>query len=191
MTSVFEDLWESLQAGELIMVDGGLCQFHRHKTDPEVLTIYVILASRPGAGTEMLNRLKALPGVKEIRASCPADLPANNWYAKKGFTLVGTERARTGRPINRWVLYLDPERARESDDGGGETMLTVLKGVRLDKGLTLKDLSRLTGIHYTEISLVERGILRPSKRTLQRLSKALEVPPEDLLKPYAEWVRAH
>lgn len=97
---VFESLFESAQKGELILINGGFCRYHM-RTDRQ-LTIKEIISTRKGAGSEMLAMLTALKPYY-ILAKCPADLEANKWYEKKGFKVIGTEKAKSGRLINIWV----------------------------------------------------------------------------------------
>lgn len=98
---IFETLHESAEAGELILIDGGYCRWHRRRDG--VTVIYEILSLRPGAGQAMLARL-----ARPIQAKCPADLPANAWYARRGFRLAGVEQTRSGRILNVWRLDGSP-----------------------------------------------------------------------------------
>lgn len=97
---IFDALWGSARRGELLLIDGGMCHFHVRRDGQ--LTIREIIATRRGAGSEMLARLDALPGWAVMVAKCPADLAANAWYARKGFVLAAVERTRTGREVNVW-----------------------------------------------------------------------------------------
>lgn len=97
---IFETLHESATANELILIDGGYCRWHRRRDG--VIVIYEIISTRPGAGTLMLTILKTR-GVP-IVAKCPADLAANAWYARRGFTRIAIETTRSGRTINVWRL---------------------------------------------------------------------------------------
>lgn len=105
---IFDALHASAQRGELLLVDGGLCHFHLRRDGQ--LTIREILVTRPGRGigAALLERLKGVDGARSIFAKCPADLEANAWYAKRGFAREGTERTRTGKPLNLWRLDLCP-----------------------------------------------------------------------------------
>lgn len=98
---IFESLHESSRRGELILIAGGYCRWHRRRRDDQI-TIYEIISQRRGAGSEMLTLLRAygLP----IVAKCPADLESNRWYARRGFALAGTESTRSGRVLNVWRL---------------------------------------------------------------------------------------
>lgn len=100
----FEQLHESSKRGELLLVDGGMCHWHLRRDGQ--LTIREIIATKPGAGTQMLDLPRVVASASCIVAKCPADLSANSWYARKGFFLAATETAKSGRPINVWRLDL-------------------------------------------------------------------------------------
>lgn len=102
---IFEALWEASKRGELLCVDGGFCHWHKRRDGQ--LTIREIISTRPGAGLEMLARLKAVPGITKIVAKCPADLDANAWYERRGFVRTGTEKTKTGREVFTWELEID------------------------------------------------------------------------------------
>lgn len=101
---IFEALHEAAKRGELILVDGGLCHFHLRRDGQ--LTVHEIISTRPGAGSEMLARLKQIEGAASIFAKCPADLPANGWWQRRGFTCEGEKTTRTGRRLKLWRLCL-------------------------------------------------------------------------------------
>ena len=101
----FENLYESSKRGELLLVAGGMCHWHLRRDGQ--LTIREIIATRPGAGSEMLAALQATAGATCIVAKCPADLDSNTWYAARGFVLDHTEQAKSGRGINVWRLGLE------------------------------------------------------------------------------------
>jgi len=101
---IFEALHEASKREELLLIDGGLCHWHLRRD--RQLTILEIISTRPGAGSAMLARLKQTPGAESIFAKCPADLAANAWYVRRGFTCEGMETTRTGRRLNLWRLIL-------------------------------------------------------------------------------------
>lgn len=105
---IFNVLYQSSQEGKLILISGGLCRWG-FRRDEKIIVIYEIISQRPGAGTEMLNMLKQVGGARFIKAKCPQDLEANNWYKKKGFKLEGTEKTRTGKTVNVWVMEIEQE----------------------------------------------------------------------------------
>jgi hypothetical protein len=102
---IFETLFSAARRGELILIDGGFCHWHLRRDGQ--LTIREIISIRPGAGTEMLDRLRAVPGASSLFAKCPADLEANEWYKKKHFYMEGIEQAKSGRELKCWRLDLD------------------------------------------------------------------------------------
>lgn len=102
---IFETLFESAQRGELLLVDGGFCHWHLRRDGQ--LTIREIISTRKGAGSEMLARLKQIPGARSIFARCPADLESNQWYERKGFKPTGTMESKSGRAINEWRLMVN------------------------------------------------------------------------------------
>lgn len=101
---IFETLYNSAKNNELLLIDGGMCHWHLRKDGQ--ITIYEIISTRRGAGSEMLQVLRDVPGAISIVARCPADLSANLWYAKRGFVLDGTETTKTGKSLKRWKLPL-------------------------------------------------------------------------------------
>lgn len=100
----FEQLYESSQRGELILIDGGMCHWHLRRDGQ--LTIREIISTRPGAGSAMLDTLRNVTGATCIVAKCPVGLASNAWYAKRGFVLSHTEQAKSGRIINVWRIEL-------------------------------------------------------------------------------------
>jgi transcriptional regulator with XRE-family HTH domain len=62
----------------------------------------------------------------------------------------------------------------------GELPGLFIQRVRLAKGLSLKRLSRLTGIHYTSISQIENGKENAGPERLRRIAEALEIPEDEL-----------
>jgi len=58
-----------------------------------------------------------------------------------------------------------------------------LKGMRIEKGLSLTKLSQLTGISKSYLSLIEREIQRnPSLEILEKLAQSFDMKVEDLVK---------
>jgi hypothetical protein len=102
---VFEALYEAAQAGELLLIEGGICHWH-HRRDGQV-TIREIISTRPGAGSAMLTYLNAIEGATSLLARCPASLESNAWYERRGFVLEATETTKSGRTINVWRLILN------------------------------------------------------------------------------------
>lgn len=51
--------------------------------------------------------------------------------------------------------------------------ITRMKKIRLEQGLSQIDISRLTGLHPSTISLIETGRLRPTERQEKVIATAL------------------
>jgi transcriptional regulator with XRE-family HTH domain len=69
-----------------------------------------------------------------------------------------------------------------------------LKRIRIDAGLTQKDLERLSGIPKSRISRYENGHLLPSFQGLRKLATSLGIPESSLLgeieEPYTVFIAA-
>ena len=104
---IFLALQDSAQRGELILIEGGYCRWRMRKDGQ--ITILEIISLRKGAGSEMLEMLKKEGKKKKaysIFAKCPAILPANEWYKKRGFVSEGEEKVRSGSIVYLWRLEL-------------------------------------------------------------------------------------
>jgi transcriptional regulator with XRE-family HTH domain len=58
-----------------------------------------------------------------------------------------------------------------------------LRAARERLGLTQEQISQRSGVQAGEVSRIERGMRDPKVSTLERLAKAVEVDPGDLLRP--------
>ena len=56
-----------------------------------------------------------------------------------------------------------------------------LREVRLKRKLSQGDITRILGVHRSYISGLERGRRNPSLLTVQKVAKALNVNPKDLI----------
>ena len=57
-----------------------------------------------------------------------------------------------------------------------------LRRVRQERGYSLADLVRLTGIHESDLSQLERGLRQPFPTWRKRLSRALKTPEDELFR---------
>lgn len=57
-----------------------------------------------------------------------------------------------------------------------------LRRAREQAGLTQEQVAERSGVHSTEVSRIERGKRDPQVSTVERLAKAVEVSPSDLLR---------
>lgn len=58
--------------------------------------------------------------------------------------------------------------------------MTNLQWLRIQAGMTQKDLAEAIGVSYIQISHYETGRSRPRKKFLQRIAAALKVSVEDI-----------
>jgi transcriptional regulator with XRE-family HTH domain len=58
---------------------------------------------------------------------------------------------------------------------------TILKRLRLERGLSQEELADLSGFHRTYVSLLERGLKTPSLTTLQRIAGAFKIPTHQMV----------
>lgn len=105
---IFESLNSAAERGELILVDGGMCHWHLRRDGQLTIREIIVLPDHQGqgVGAAMLDTLRCVPGATSIFAKCPYDLPANDWYQRRGFADEGTETTRTGRWLRLWRLQL-------------------------------------------------------------------------------------
>lgn len=64
-----------------------------------------------------------------------------------------------------------------------------LKDLRISKGLSRTELSKLSGIRYQKIRDIEVGVIKPENVTLKtavKLAAALDCDPAELMKPDKE-----
>ena len=57
-----------------------------------------------------------------------------------------------------------------------------LRGLRRERALSQRDLSRMTGIAFDTISRLETGKQRAQPRTIRKLADALGVEPREVMK---------
>ena len=95
---IFAALVEAAGRGELLLVDSGLCRFHRRRDGTTTIREILVLpgASRRGVGRRLVE--SAGRGGGRLVARCPAGCESNGFWAAIGFRLGGTE----GR-LNVWV----------------------------------------------------------------------------------------
>ena len=55
-----------------------------------------------------------------------------------------------------------------------------LKEARFKKRLTQYDLVKLTGVHQSKVSLIERGYSSPTRKEKLAIARALEVDPREI-----------
>lgn len=61
------------------------------------------------------------------------------------------------------------------------TFGTIIRNARLSKDLSLRDLSKIADLDYSFIGRLEKSESSPSRATIEKLSKALDISEKDLL----------
>lgn len=84
----------------LVMGEAGFCHYRTRRDGWHV--VYEIVSEQRGTGRELLTAVP-LP----VRLKCPADAPANGFYAHLGGMLVGTETGKR-RALNVWEFRAWP-----------------------------------------------------------------------------------
>lgn len=101
---IFVALNEAADKGELLLVEGGLCRFHRRKDGTVVIREILVLpnARRLGKGRRMIDTIRARHPQARLLAKCPAAdamgrVGAGNvFWQHMGFTLTAaTEKLNT------------------------------------------------------------------------------------------------
>lgn len=110
---IFVVLHEAAKKGNLLLVDGGLCHFHRDKRDNTIIIHEMLVlpsARRGGVGRGMIEKLQERYPGSSIRCKCPFSyLTGNAFWEGMGFELLGREidPKIDGGGFNLWELHLD------------------------------------------------------------------------------------
>lgn len=97
---IFVALSESADKGELLLVDGGMCRYHRRKDGIHTIREILILPQfrRKGVGTKLVLEVMGRADGRPIKARCPVKyVEANLFWRAMGFALL---EERDG--INLW-----------------------------------------------------------------------------------------
>jgi len=108
-------LVESIEREEVLVAENhqgliGFVEYH-HRQDDQTTLYHVVVAlghRRQGIGRRLIERLadEARAAGKEfIALKCPSTLSANEFYARTGWSLIGSVPGKS-RPLNLWRLEL-------------------------------------------------------------------------------------
>lgn len=92
---IFVALNDAASRDELLLIDGGLCRFHRRRDGVTVIREILVLPKnrRHGVGRLLLAEVFSRANGGPIVAKCPRWYAANLFWSAMGFTLSGeTER---------------------------------------------------------------------------------------------------
>lgn len=95
---LFVALTEAADKGELVLVNGGMCRFHRRRDG--VVTIREILVlpgfRRLGIGRRMVEHIIQTCPASPVVARCPIEYESNKFWDAMGF------RLDSGEKVNLW-----------------------------------------------------------------------------------------
>jgi len=83
-------LSEAADCGELLLVEGGLCRFHKRRDGVVVVRELLVLPDcrRKGIGRALVAAVRQKHPGALIRAVCPAKYEANRFWEALGFRIV-------------------------------------------------------------------------------------------------------
>jgi GNAT superfamily N-acetyltransferase len=87
---IFVALSEAADRGELLLVNGGLMRCHRRRDGVVVVHEIIVLPGwrRRGVGRQMVNEIRHAYPNAVIRAVCPAEYEANEFWKALGFVIA-------------------------------------------------------------------------------------------------------
>lgn len=98
---IFVALAEAAEKGELVLLEGGMCRWHRRRDGVVVIREILVLPSvrRKGIGRALIQAVYASQGNGDrvVQAKCPAKYGSNYFWQAMGFTLLSETKG-----INLW-----------------------------------------------------------------------------------------
>lgn len=88
---IFVALNEAAEKGELILIQDGMCRFHRRRDGVYVIREILVLPfrRRTGLGRSLVTAVLARAGGHPIQARCPVKYEgANAFWKSMGFTVI-------------------------------------------------------------------------------------------------------
>jgi ribosomal protein S18 acetylase RimI-like enzyme len=112
-------LAKSIENSEILLAENstGVIAFveYHHRLDQQMTLYHIAVESgyrKQGVGRLLIGSLvkdARCHGKAIIQLKCPADLPANGFYSRLGFTKIATQNGRF-RPLITWRLSLEGDR---------------------------------------------------------------------------------
>lgn len=102
---IFAALSEAADRGQLLLIHGGLCRWHKRRDGIVVIREVLVLPAsrRKGVGRSLVAEVISRNSGHVIQAKCPVAYPSNAFWARMGFTLVEEKNG-----ANRWQRPAHP-----------------------------------------------------------------------------------
>lgn len=98
---IFAALSEAADRDELLLVQDGLCRWHRRRDGAAVVREIIVLPfrRRTGVGRRLVAEVRRRNPAAPLVARCPAAYDSNGFWARLGFRLEASEGG-----VNVWRL---------------------------------------------------------------------------------------
>lgn len=97
---IFAALSEAADRGELVLIEGGMCRWHRRRDGVVVVREILVLPThrKEGRGRQMLRIVQRQNPASAVVARCPVGSEANTFWQHMGFAPAAGEDG-----INTWI----------------------------------------------------------------------------------------
>lgn len=87
---IFPALMEAASRGELFLVAGGMCRFHKRRDGVVIIREVIVLPThrRAGIGRSLVEGVRAIHPGAVLLAKCPAAYESNEFWRAIGFVLT-------------------------------------------------------------------------------------------------------
>jgi DNA-binding XRE family transcriptional regulator len=142
-------------------------------SDEEALELYATPKLRPAQYTREAVRVCKLGGWVVVYTDRE---PRGRRAATTTMRIVVVLRPTTGRACAWSSRSASPGCRSTAPSPASPLVARTLRELRLDRGLSLRDLSELAGLNRATVSQIERGRLVATPAELSRLEAALDLP---------------
>lgn len=107
---IFAALSEAADRDELLLVEGGMCRWHRRKDGVVVIREIVVLPAYRcrKLGRWIVRTVAYRSQATVMEAACPDALPANAFWLAIGFLKVGEKTTKAGGKVNLYRWRVQP-----------------------------------------------------------------------------------
>jgi len=125
---------------------------------------------------DMKKMIKKYPIINKLKEDDV--LYKNGYISPGGYAVIWNDEI----DFDAESLYYDGTILEKKPIDINKSIAILVTMARFNKGISQKELSKITKIHQAEISKIERGIGNPSIKTLDRIAKGLGLKLELFLK---------